>query len=119
MSFVKVSQQLSKQCWPQLKDSQLSVFSYPGGENSCCSSCGHSWCTVLPPPPLGTGTVRSSYRTHPLAQCRGCHTHTADSPGSFAAPGCGNRDDKCHSDGLRRVPKIERRREKGQKEACM
>lgn len=83
----------------------LMVFSYSGGVNSCCSSCGHSWYTVCPPPPLGMGIVRSTYHTHPLAQCHGCHTHKADSPGSYAAPGCGNHDDKYHRDGLPHVPK--------------
>lgn len=80
-----------------------SVFSYSGGLNSCCSSCGHSWCTVLPPPPLGTGTVRSAYHMHPLAECHWCHTHTADNPGSFDALGCGNHEDKSHSGGLPHV----------------
>lgn len=83
----------------------FTVFSYFGGVNSCCSSSGRSWCTVCPPPPLGMGIVRSTYHTPPLAQCRGCHTHKADSPGSCAAPGCGNHDDKCHIDGLLHGPK--------------
>lgn len=82
------------------------VFSYSGGVNSCYSSCGHSLNTVCPPPPLGMGIVQSTYRTHPRVQCHGCHTHKADSPGSYAAPGCGNHDDKYHRDGLPHVPKI-------------
>jgi len=83
-------------------------FSYSGCLSSGCSSFGHSWYTVLPPPLLCMGIVRSTRRTHPPARCRGCRTHTADSPGSSAAPGCGNRDDRSHSHGLPRVPEKER-----------
>lgn len=83
----------------------LAALPYSGGVNSCCRSCGRSWYTACPPPPPGTGIVRSAYHTPPLARCRGCHTHRADSPGSCAAPGCGNHDDKCHRDGLLHGPK--------------
>lgn len=96
------------------------MLSYSGGLNSCCSSCEHSLYTVVLLHPLCMDIVQSTYHIHPLAWCHWCHKHTADSPGSFDAPGCGNRDGKSHSDDPLRIPikevKMEEKEE--QKQRC-
>lgn len=81
------------------------VHSYSESLHSCCSSWGHSYYTVSPQLPFGTGTVRSTHRTLRPTQYHRRRTHKVDSPVSFAAPACDNHDDKCHRNGLPHVPK--------------
>lgn len=83
---------------------------YPGGSGCCCRSRGHSRCTRTPPPRLCTGTVRSERRTPRPARRRGRHRHKGDSPGSSAAPACGNHGDRRHRDDLPRAPEGGRNR---------
>lgn len=83
----------------------LTTASYPGAVNcGCSSSCGHNRCTAGPPRPLDTDTVRSAGRSAPQAPCLQRHRHTAGSPGSCGAPGCGSRGHKYHRDDPRHAP---------------